>query len=473
MGVRLLSIWSPCLAVVAAVSTSVIAGEAPSPDAPPNVVFILADDLGYGDLGSYGQRHIATPHLDRLAADGMRFTQAYAGAPVCTASRAVLMTGRHNGHTPARDNVPHFPSYLDDDDVTVAEVLQRAGYRTGGFGKWSLGDPGTVGRATAQGFDTWFGYLNQDHAHYYWPEYLDDDDGRVSLTGNGRRRDRYSHDVIADRAIEFLRDASGSDRAFFLYLALTLPHYAAPGESADGLSVPGVEPYADRDWPMTAKKYAAMVHRIDQTVGRITTLIDRAGLAERTLIVFTSDNGGHSAVDPMFNTNGPLRGHKRDLYEGGIRVPMIVRRPGTVPGGVTSDAVVAFQDVLPTLADLADIDLPADIDGVSLRKVFEGETSSSADRMLYWDYGHCRERFDQAVRLGRWKAIQFGRGSAIELYDLMDDPSESNDIADAHPDVVSAAADAMEAAFVPHDRYPVGTIYRGGPIWKPKTSTTR
>ena len=441
-----------------------------NPGGPPNVVFILADDLGYGDLGCYGQTDIRTPNIDTLADRGMRFTQAYAGAPVCTASRAVLMTGRHNGHSPARDNIPHYPTYLDDGDVTIAEVLRDAGYRTGGFGKWSLGDPGSVGRATAQGFDTWFGYLNQDHAHHYWPEYLDDDEGRYELDGNTRSRDRYSHDLIAARALGFIDAAAKDGRPFFLYAAFALPHYASTDESSDGLSVPDVRPYEDRDWSTRARKYAAMVTRLDDTVGQIVDAVERLNDERPTLIVFTSDNGGHTDVDPRFDTGGPLRGFKRDLYEGGIRVPMIAACAGMIPASTVSDDVVAFHDVLPTLAALADVTPPDDVDGRSMVSILRGEAdpadaAARDGRTLYWDYGHCRDRYDRAVRWGDWKAIRRGVDGDIELYDLSRDLDESDDLAAEHPDLVAEADRRMEAAFVPHPRYPIGQRYRGSPIW--------
>ncbi|MCA9068576.1 MAG: sulfatase-like hydrolase/transferase, partial [Planctomycetaceae bacterium] len=242
-------------------------GETPS---RPNIIFIMADDLGYGDLGCYGQPSIETPHIDRLAARGIRFTQAYAGSTVCAASRAVLMTGRHNGHAPARDNVPHYLSYLQENDVTLAEVLKQAGYRCGGVGKWSLGDAGTVGRATNQGFDMWFGYLNQDHAHYYFTEYLDDNEKRLELTGNSQSRKHYSHDLLTERALKFVRESQA--QPFFLYAAYTLPHFSAKEEDPHGLAVPSTDPYSQRGWDAKSKKYAAMIHRLDRDVGRIVAV---------------------------------------------------------------------------------------------------------------------------------------------------------------------------------------------------------
>jgi arylsulfatase A-like enzyme len=244
----------------------------------PNIIFIMADDLGYGDLGCYGQQKIQTPNIDRLAEEGLRFTQAYAGGPVCTPSRCVLMTGLHNGHTAARDNIPHYPSYLNSEDITTAEVLKKAGYRCGGVGKWSLGDSGTIGSATNQGFDMWFGYLNQDHAHYYYPEYLDDNyrienHQRYELPGNEQSREFYSHNLLTDRALQFIRDSY--EVPFFLYTAFTLPHFSAPEEDKDGLTVPTTDPYSHMEWNEKSKKYASMVNMLDRDVGRIVELVDK------------------------------------------------------------------------------------------------------------------------------------------------------------------------------------------------------
>ena len=433
---------------------------------PPNIIFILADDLGYGDPGCYGQELMATPNIDRLADEGIRFTQAYAGGSVCTPSRSVLMTGLHGGHTPARDNVPHYPTYLDDEDVTLAEVLKGAGYRTGGVGKWSLGDPGTPGAALNQGFDHWFGYLNQDHAHYYFTEYLDADKGRRELPGNALTRKTYSHDLLTEKTLKFIGDSK--DQPFFFFAAYTLPHFSSRDEDPDGLAIPSTEPYSDRDWPEKAKKYAAMVHRLDRDVGRITALVDELGIADNTLLIFASDNGGHSTVWESFKTGGPLRGFKRDLYEGGIRVPFIARWPGVIPAGKTSDEVIAFQDMLPTLASLAGVLTPADLelDGIDITSALKGEALDKPHEFLYWDYGHCRRFYDQAVRSGDWKSIRLGKEKGrVQLYDLATDPGETQDVAADHPEVVAEATAIMNKAVVENARYPIGELYRGGPIW--------
>ncbi len=431
----------------------------------PNIIFIMADDLGYGDMGCYGQEHLKTPNLDRLASGGLRFTQAYAGGPVCTSSRCVLMTGLHNGHTAARDNVPHYSTYLVGADITVAEILKTVGYRCGGVGKWSLGDADTEGRATKQGFDSWFGYLNQDHAHYYYPEYLDDDESRHELTGNTEDREHYSHDLLTEQALKFIGESK--DGPFFFYAAYALPHFSAKDEDPDGLTVPSTDPYTDHAWEEKSKKYAAMVHLLDRDVGRIVKLVDDLGLAEKTLIIFTSDNGGHSTVHERFKTSGPLRGFKRDLTEGGIRVPFIARWPGTIPTGKISDEVIAFQDMLSTFAELAGASAPENQDGVSVVSALKGGQWNAERDYLYWDYGHCRgKNYAQAVRLGDWKGIRPIKTGIMELYDLPNDIAEINDLAAERPDMTRKIAAIMDQAVTPNPRYEVGTIYRGGPIWK-------
>jgi arylsulfatase A-like enzyme len=435
---------------------------------PPNIIFIMADDLGYGDLGSYGGTTIATPNLDRLATQGLRFTQAYSGGPVCTPARAVLMTGLHNGHTIARDNVPHYPTYLHDEDITLAEVLKEAGYRTGGIGKWSLGDAGTEGRATAQGFDSFFGYLNQDHAHYYYPEYLDDDEARLELKGNTESREHYSHDLLTEHALKFIRESN--DTPFFFYGAYALPHFSAKDEDPHGFTVPTTDPYTDLPWDETSKKYAAMVHMLDRDVGKIIDLVDSLGLGDNTLILFTSDNGGHKTIHERFDTNGPLRGYKRDLTEGGIRVPFIARWPGHIPAGETSDQIIAFQDMLPTFAKLAGTTPPKDLDGISILPALKGKKLPNPHSHLYWDYGHCRgKQYAQAIRMGPWKGIRSMKtDNVMELYNLESDLGETTNLAKTHPDIVEKIATLMDQAVTPHPRYQVGTLYKGSAIWKKK-----
>ena len=279
---------------------------------PPNIIFVMADDLGYGDLGCYGQTLIKTPNIDRLAAQGIRCTQAYAGSTVCTPSRGILMTGLHNGHAPVRDNVPHYHTYLRDRDITLAEVLKQVGYCCGGIGKWSLGDPGTEGRPTNQGFDGWLGYLNQDHAHYFYPEYLDEGDERRELPGNSRSKEHYSHNLVAEWALRFIRESQA--QPFFLYAAYTIPHYANSAEDRTQFPVVSDAPYGDQDWTGADKNYAAMITLLDTDVGRIVKLTGELKIDRRTLIIFTSDNGPWSGAPvDKFRSSGPLRGHTHRL----------------------------------------------------------------------------------------------------------------------------------------------------------------
>lgn len=434
----------------------------------PNIVFIMADDLGYGDLGCYGQEWIRTPNIDHLASEGMRFTQAYAGSSVCAPSRCVLMTGLHNGHGAARDNIPHYPTYLREGDVTVAEVLKDAGYRCGGIGKWSLGDPGTEGRATNQGFDDWFGYLNQDHAHYYYTEYLNDGEGRHEMPGNIESQDHYSHHLMTERALGFIRESKSSP--FFFYGAYTIPHFSAKPEDPTRYAIPSDEPYSDRPWTQVEKNYAAMITLLDRDVGRIVELIDELGQKERTLVIFASDNGCLGTAPRKFKSGGGLRGTKSTLREGGLRVPFIARWPGVVPPGRTSDEVIAFQDMFPTFAELAGAKMPEVLDGISIVDALKGGELGRPRNYLYWDYGHCRRRYDQAVRVGDWKGVRLGQEGAIELYHLPDDRAEERDVAKGHPEIVAKIDEIMRTAVTPSDLYPVGEIYKGKPLWKPTPS---
>ncbi|MCP5517951.1 MAG: arylsulfatase [Verrucomicrobiales bacterium] len=422
---------------------------------PPNIVFILADDLGYGDLGCYGQARIRTPHLDRMAAEGLRFTQAYAGSTVCAPSRCVLMTGRHTGHARIRGNarLPLLP-----EDITVAEVLQARGYRTALIGKWGLGEPDTTGLPTRQGFDEFFGYLNQHHAHNYYPTYLWRNEARFAVRnvvpnedaqGGGKAsvRREYSHDLIAAEALRFVR--SNRDHPFFLYLALTLPH-ANNEAGREGMEVPELGDYADRDWPEPQKGHAAMIGRLDRDVGRLFNLLKELGLDERTIVFFTSDNGPHreGGNDPDFNdSNGPLRGIKRDLYEGGIRVPFIVRWPGRVAPGAVSEQVTDFADFLPTAAALAAGDAPDGIDGVSILPSLTGSGAQAQRPHFFWEF--YERQGARAVRQDRWKAVRQPWHAAVQLFDLKADPGETKDLAAENPGLTARLAAIMETAHEP------------------------
>jgi arylsulfatase A-like enzyme len=425
----------------------------------PNIVFILADDLGYGDLGCYGQKQIQTPSLDRLAAEGMRFTQGYAGSTVCAPSRCCLMTGKHTGHATIRGNalVP-----LRPDDVTVAKVLKDAGYDTGLVGKWGLGEPGTTGVPNRQGFDSFFGYLNQVHAHNYYPDYLWRNQEKVPLEGNvvkdgiAVQRAQYSHDLFTREALGFVEQHR--DRPFFLYLAYTIPHANNERGNAEGngMEVPSDAPYTDRPWPQVEKNHAAMITRLDADVGRLLQRLKELGLDENTVVFFTSDNGPHKegGADPQFfHSAGPLRGYKRDLTEGGIRVPMLARWPGRVKAGAVSDQVWAFWDFLPTAADLAGAKAPDGLDGLSVAPTLLGQGGQKQHDFLYWEF---HERgFQQAVRTGDWKALRLKPDAPLELYDLKTDLGEKHYVAGEHPDAVARVEAYLKEARTESKEFPI------------------
>ena len=428
----------------------------------PNVLLILADDLGYGDLGSYGQRQIQTPHLDRMAEQGMRFTQFYAGSPVCAPSRSCLMTGRHNGRGRVRDNVPH-GIHLLAGDITVTEVLRAAGYRTGGFGKWSLGDHGEAGAPWLKGFEEYYGFPNQDHAHFYYPDFLWDTNRVVLLPGNRpglpARQRQYAPDLLLERALRFLDRQREDRRPFFLYFPTILPHWSEfPKDTPESHAVPDDAPYSARDWPQVEKNFAAMVTRLDRDVGRLLAKLEELGLARDTLVLFTSDNGPSAETihrPDFFRSAGPLRGNKRLLYEGGIRVPFLARWPAVIAPGLVSTEVSANWDLLPTLAELAGAPVPQGVDGLSLAPVLRGRPRPRGHELLYWDYGHTRGAFLQAVRSGDWKAVRPSLGAPIELYDLANDPAESRDLAPSRPEVVTRLEALMRRAYEPSPDYPV------------------
>ncbi len=464
-----------------------------SPERPPNIILIVADDLGYGELGSYGQEKIRTPNIDRLAEEGMRFTQHYSGSPVCAPSRAVLLTGLHTGHAYIRDNdemsergdVWHDLSLegqrpLPANTYTIGTMLQEAGYVTGAIGKWGLGGPGSSGEPNRQGFDHWFGYLCQRIAHNYYPPYLwrntekhvleneyffphqrlpDDVDPYDPASYAAYSGTQYSMDLMAGEALAFIADNQG--HPFFLYLPFTVPHAAlqVPEESLREYEGAFPEtPYrGDKGYlphPTPRAAYAAMITRMDREIGRILSLLSELGLDENTVVMFTSDNGptfNGGTDSEFFNSAGPLRGLKTELYEGGIRVPLIARWPGHVPPGGVSDHVSAFWDFLPTLTDLVGTELPIEVDGLSMVPTLLGEpTEQQRHEYLYWEY-----QGRQAVRLGDWKGYRGGVDSPIELYDLRGDIGERRDVAAQHPDVVARIADIMGSGRTESDLFPL------------------
>jgi len=417
----------------------------------PNIIFILADDLGYGDLGCYGQRRLQTPHIDKLAAEGMRFTDVYAGSTVCAPSRSCLITGQHTGHTRVRGNAsPNGRIPLRSDDISVAELLRSGGYRTGIFGKWGVGEAGTQGTPNKKGFDEWFGYLNQGHAHDFYTRHLWENESEVFLRGNaGGLRTQYSHDVIFDRSLEWLDSAAGAADPFFLYLPWTIPHAnnEAGRVTGDGMEVPDYAPYEQEQWPTTEKGFAAMVTRMDRDVGRVMSALKEKGIDENTLVIFSSDNGPHreGGHDPeFFGSRGGLRGIKRDFYEGGIRVPTIARWPGKIEAGAVSSQIWAFWDFLPTACEAAGLEPPDGIDGISMLPALTGKPQRDHE-YLYWEIS-MRTGWMQAVRMGQWKGVRLARDKPIELYNLAQDRAEERDVAREHPDVVRRIAAAFEAA---------------------------
>ena len=429
----------------------------------------MADDLGYGDLGSYGQQEIQTPHLDQLASEGIRFTDFYAGSTVCAPSRAALMTGQHTGHTPIRGNrevQPMGQMALPASSVTIAESLRDAGYRTGLIGKWGLGSPGSEGEPNRQGFDYFFGYLGQRHAHNYYPEFLFHNTERIALdnelpepkredgAGNATKRNDYSHDLIAAEALRFIEQES--DKPFFLALTLTIPHANNEGREL-GMEVPDLGIYADRPWPEPVKGHAAMISRMDKDVGRMMAKLDELNIADRTMVLFTSDNGPHTegGYDPEVNdSNGPLRGIKRDLYEGGIRVPLIVRWPGHAPSGTVSEQVGAFWDLLPTFAAAAGVEPPQHLDGHSLVDAFRHRASDEEDRTLYWEF-HEGGASKQAVRIGCWKGVRLSPSAPIELYDLEEDLAEEFNVANSHPNIVDEIRQLLASERTENKHWPL------------------
>ncbi|MFY0686563.1 MAG: arylsulfatase [Cyclobacteriaceae bacterium] len=438
----------------------------------PNVIYILADDLGYGDLSCYGQARFQTPNIDRLAAEGMLFTQHYSGATVCAPSRSALMTGMHTGHTPVRGNYeidPEGQYPLPDTMSTLPKLLKSQGYTTGIFGKWGLGFPGSSGDPMNQGFDRFYGYNCQRLAHHYYPRYLWDNDQIDSIPQNaGQNKDVYAPDRIHERAMTFIEE--NQEGPFFLYYAAVAPHaeLTAPesymekfrGKYEPELDYKGHdegEGYREGRYesqPESHAAFVAMITHLDDRVGQIVSKIDELGLSENTLIVFTSDNGPHQegGADPdFFNSNGELKGYKRDLYEGGVRVPMIAKWPGQIKKGVTTDHVSAFWDVMPTVAELIGAESNQTTDGISFAPTLMSTTGQQQHDYLYWEFHERGGR--RAVRKDNWKLVQYGvnkrQKGEYELYDLNVDLGEETNVATHHPQLVIELTEIMENARVP------------------------
>ena len=449
----------------------------------PNIIFILADDLGYGDVGFNGQKLIRTPNIDRLAKEGMKFNQFYAGTSVCAPSRSSLLSGQHTGHTYIRGNKsvdPEGQQPIADSVVTIAEVLKKAGYSTGAFGKWGLGPVGSEGDPVNQGFDRFYGYNCQSLAHRYYPNHLWDNSKKVVLEANQNLmyNKQYAPDLIQKQALEFI-NAKNDKQPFFLFLPYILPHAELivpddslfqfykgkfPEKAHKGLDYgPDATKggYASQEYPHAA--FAAMVARLDMYVGQVLAKLKEKGLDKNTLVIFTSDNGPHveGGADPkFFNSGGGLRGVKRDLYEGGIREPFAARWPGVIKPGTSNDYIGAFWDMLPTFAELAGAKAPGNVDGISFVNALTGKGVQKKHDYLYWEFHE--QGGKQAVRQGNMKAVRLKAAGnpdgLVELYDLSKDPGEKNNIAPQMSEKAKEMGQIMNKAHVSSALFPFGSL---------------
>lgn len=434
----------PLLILLALAPRSALPGAVPSaPPLRPNIIYILLDDAGIGDFSAYGCKYGVTPNIDRLATEGMKFTRAYSGSAVCAPSRMVLMTGQHTGHILRRANQSKIGLLaLPAGQTTVARMLQNAGYATGGFGKWGLGNPETTGVAEKQGFDVFFGYYDQKHAHNHYTDYLIRNSVKVPIQQSGKHTwADYAPTRIANETLSFIEQ--NKDRPFFCYAAWTPPHgdYVIPENPV----------FAGKAWPEEIKSYAAMVALADRDVGRVMQKLKDLGIDDRTLVIFSSDNGANPEfIEPLGSTGG-LRGHKRMLYEGGTRAPLIVRWPGKIQPGTTSDLLTAFVDFLPTAAELSGAPAPKGIDGHSIVPTLLGKGPQTQHESLYFEI--YEPYFQQAVRMGDWKGYRLGTKAPLELYDLKADPVEKQNIAAARPDIIRKIEAIMKAEHSPSPYY--------------------
>jgi arylsulfatase A-like enzyme len=447
------------LAIVVSTSSAVL-NAADAKPARPNIIYIMVDDLGYGDLGCFGQKVVKTPNIDKLAIEGRKFTDHYAGHTVCRPSRLVLWTGQHVGHTGLTGNRSRS---LGPNDTTVASLLQKAGYATGGVGKWALGHVNTPdeidnpGHPNKNGFDYWYGYMNQSNAHNYYPTFLWENDKQVTLPGNvidkrpaarGRvatKQVSYSHDFMTSAALGFVE--RNHDKPFLLHVHWTIPHANNEGGrvNQDGMEIPSYGIYADKDWPNPEKGFAAMITHMDADVGRLMKLLKKLDIDEKTLVIFTSDNGPHNEGNhshEYFDSNGPLTGFKRSMHEGGIRVPMIARWPGKIEAGTVSDHPSGFCDFLVTACEIAGAEAPKNTDGISYLPALLGQKDQKKHEYLYCE--SIEGATSVGVRHGDWKLVNY-RGkkgkkrpnkSDWRLYDLSKDIGEQNNLAAGHPEVV-------------------------------------
>jgi arylsulfatase A-like enzyme len=475
MKARILLQLALALSVIAATVPAAAQPATNPPPAPrrPNIILILADDLGYGDLSCYGQKKFATPNLDKLASEGIRFTDFYAGSTVCSPSRATLMTGQHTGHAGIRGNAAGIS--LQPGEPTLASVLKNSGYRTCLLGKWGLmNDENQPGLPERMGFGEVLAYLSNTEAHDYYAEWLWRYDppnvlrtnafaGRVHFMQNaGAGKGLYLPDQFTDSALNFMKYAKpeyySGYRPFFLFLSYPTPH--ANNEegrrTGNGMQVPTDAPYSNEPWPAPEKNKAAMIARLDGDIGKIVARLKELKIDESTLILFTSDNGPHKegGVDPKFHqSSGPFRGHKRDLTEGGIRVPLIARWPERIKPGQVTDFVSANWDLLPTFAEIARTEAPKNIDGISLLPLLTGREQTNRHDYLYWEF---HERgFQQAVRAGEWKGIRPQADEKLELYNLKTDPGEKENVAEKNPEVVAKLEKYLKEARTESDRWPI------------------
>ncbi len=437
--------YGPLLAALLGVlpATSPAANSSSPADQKPNIIFILADDAGIGDFSAYGCKYGVTPNIDRLAVEGMKFTRAYSGSAVCAPSRNVLMTGQHTGHVLRRANQSkHGLLSLPAGQPTVARLLHDAGYATGGFGKWGLGNPGTTGVPEKEGFDVFFGYYDQVHAHDFYTDYLVRNSVNVPYQQSGKHTwEDYSHTRIANETLKFIEQ--NKDRPFFCYAAWTPPH-------ADYV-IPENPVFGQKPWPEEVRSYAAMVALIDKDVGRVMQKLKDLGLDEKTLVIFSSDNGANEQFIELLGSTGGMRGYKRILYEGGIRAPFIARWPGKIQAGATNDLLTTSVDFLPTAADMIGAPAPSDTDGISILPTLLGKTQAAQHDWLYFEI--YEPYFQQSVRWGDWKGYRLGTKAPLELYDLKADPIERHNLAASHPDIVRKIEAIMAKEHTPSPHY--------------------
>ena len=419
-------------------------------DKKPNIIFILADDMGYNVPGCYGGNIIQTPNIDLLAKEGMRFTNAYAGNSVCAPSRASLITGMHTGHTSVRGNTGGIS--LNDSDITIAEVLKKAGYTTGGFGKWGLGDLDTPGVPEKQGFDEFYGYYHQIHAHFYYTDYLIKNGNKLNVLNKEGDSASYTHYKIMKEMKQFI--TKNKDTSFFCFGSWTIPHTDDLGFSQIPESDPAYQLYKDEPWTDDEKKYAAMNSLVDKNLGEIKALVKDLGIEDNTIIIFSSDNGGGIKYDNIFDVSGKYKGFKHQFYEGGIKAPLIFYWKGKIKSGTISDLPNYFADLMPTFANIAGAEhyLPENIDGLSLVPTLLEKGNQKQHEYLYWELPafdwdnnkYAPDGLQQAIRLDNWKMLRHNTSASWELYDLTNDPEENNNLANAKPDVVSLLIKKIE-----------------------------